>query len=86
MGYYWGTTAGNHDSEAELNRKQVSEFDRSYKMSLTKPNSADISNEFNYMLPVYDETGEEIVQRLWFLDTGVSDCLGVPGYGCAEPD
>jgi hypothetical protein len=25
------------------------------------------------------------VQRLWFLDTGVADCLGIPGYGCIEP-
>lgn len=54
-------------------------------MSLTQPNSGDIANEFNYVLPVYDKTENEIVQRLWFLDTGVADCLGIPGYGCIEP-
>lgn len=58
MGFWFATTAGNHDSEADLTREQVSELDRSYKMSLTKPNAADISHVFNYMLPVYDEIGE----------------------------
>ena len=45
---YWATTAGNHDSEADLTREQVSEFDRSFNMSLTQPNAANISHAFNY--------------------------------------
>jgi predicted phosphodiesterase len=53
-GQYWGTTAGNHDTEADLNREEVSELDRTYALSLTKPNAANISHAFNYMLPVYD--------------------------------
>ncbi len=38
------------------------------------------------MLPIYGQTSDEIKSRLWFLDTGDEDCLGIPGYGCVMPD
>jgi len=38
------------------------------------------------MLPVYDEAGEKIIFRLWFVDSGDSDCLGVTGYDCVKND
>ena len=37
-GKYWATTAGNHDEEGDLTREQISEVDRSFSNSLTKPN------------------------------------------------
>lgn len=37
-GIYWATTAGNHDEEADLNREEISEVDRSFNLSLTLPN------------------------------------------------
>jgi hypothetical protein len=86
LGYNWATAAGNHDSQGDLNREQISELDRSFEMSLTQPNAADISHSFNYVLPVYDKTGTEIKTRLWFLDTGDRDCHGVQGYDCVYPD
>ncbi len=43
-GHYWATTAGNHDEEGDLSRAEISEVDRSYNMSLTKPNMANISH------------------------------------------
>jgi hypothetical protein len=52
-GTYWATTAGNHDSEADLTREEISELDRSFPLSLTQPNAANISHAFNYMLPIY---------------------------------
>jgi len=56
-------------------------------MSLTKPNAEpNLTHAFNYMLPVYDENGEDITMRLWFIDTGDDDCMGVGGYDCAHPD
>jgi len=55
-------------------------------MSLTQPNAANISHSFNYVLPIYDETGVEIMNRLWFLDTGDWGCEGVSGYDCVYPD
>lgn len=85
-GQYWATTAGNHDTEADLTREEVSEVDRSYNLSLTQPNAANISNAFNYMLPVYDQAGANIATRLWFLDTGHEACLGEEGWDCVRPD
>lgn len=86
LGYNWAITAGNHDSQGDLTREQLSEFDRSFAMSLTQPNAANISHSFNYVLPIYDETGVEILNRLWFLDTGDWGCEGVSGYDCVYPD
>lgn len=85
-GHYWATTAGNHDEEGDLTRAEISEVDRSYNMSLTKPNSANISHSFNYYLPIFDKDGQEISFRLWFLDTGHEDCLNQKRWGCVHPD
>lgn len=51
---HWALTAGNHDTQADLTREQVSELDRTYNLSLTLPNAGNLSHAFNYMLPVYD--------------------------------
>lgn len=72
---YWATTAGNHDTEADLTRDEISAVDRSFEFSLTLPNQANISHAFNYMLPVYNQSGDDINFRLWFLDTGHDNCL-----------
>lgn len=58
----------------------------SFDNAMTLPNAAAISNSFNYVLPVYDAAGENVVMRLWFLDSGDQDCLGVEGFGCIHPD
>lgn len=85
---FWALTLGNHDSQADLNRQEISELDRTYNLSLTKPNAeANLSHAFNYMLPVYDQNGTEVKFRLWFLDSGEdSDCMGVYGFDCVRPD
>eukprot|EP00349_Pseudokeronopsis_sp_Brazil_P000071 CAMPEP_0202956268 /NCGR_PEP_ID=MMETSP1396-20130829/775_1 /ASSEMBLY_ACC=CAM_ASM_000872 /TAXON_ID= /ORGANISM="Pseudokeronopsis sp., Strain Brazil" /LENGTH=280 /DNA_ID=CAMNT_0049673199 /DNA_START=284 /DNA_END=1126 /DNA_ORIENTATION=+ len=85
-GYYWATTAGNHDTQADLTREEVSELDRSYELSLTRENAADLSHSFNYFLPVYDEEGSAEQFRLWFLDSGEEGCMDVAGYDCVRPD
>lgn len=79
-------TAGNHDSQGDITREEVSEVDRSYNLSLTKPNAANISHSFNYWLPVYNSNGTEIAFRLWFIDSGDEGCLGTNGYDCVRPD
>lgn len=83
-GIYWATTAGNHDTEADLTRDEISAVDRSFEYSLTLPNQANISHAFNYMLPVYNDT--DIGFRLWFLDTGHDNCLDQGGWDCVRPD
>lgn len=49
----WALTAGNHDTQGDLTREQVSELDRTYNLSMTQPNGGDISHAFNYWLPIY---------------------------------
>lgn len=85
-GLNWAFTGGNHDEEGDLTREQVSEVDRSYDLSLTKPNQANITHVFNYHLSVYDGNGENVAFRLWFLDTGREDCLNQQKWGCVHPD
>lgn len=63
----------------------MSEFDRSFPLSLTLPNGGEISHAFNYVLYVYGHRSDVQI-RLWFLDTGDDKCLDVPGYGCVMPD
>ena len=82
----WALTAGNHDTQADLSREEISELDRTYNLSLTRPNAANISHAFNYVLPVYDANGTEVGFRLWFLDSGEEGCMGVGGYDCVRPD
>ena len=64
----------------------MSELDRSYDLSLTQPNAAEISHSFNYMVPIYDKSGSHVLFRLWFLDSGEEGCMGVKGYDCVRPD
>lgn len=83
---HWAFTAGNHDSQADLTREEISEVDRSYNLSVTLPNAGNLSHALNFMLPVYDQNGENIAFRLWFLDSGDEGCMGVHGYDCVMPD
>lgn len=53
---------------------------------MTKPNSGNLSHAFNYVLPIYDEDGEDVEFRLWFLDSGDEGCMGQRGYDCVMPD
>lgn len=70
-----------------MTREQLSEFDRSYANSMTQPNAEEgLTHAFNYVLPVYDETGENVVFRNWYLDSGDHECLVVNGYSCVFPD
>lgn len=84
---YFCSTAGNHDSEADMTREQLSALDREHEYSLTKPNAQDgLSHAFNYLLPIYDNNGTDVRFRVWCLDTGHKGCLGVKGCSCAKPD
>lgn len=56
-------------------------------MSLTRPNAGDIARAFNYVIPVYDKSGESIITRLWFIDSGAQAfCYGKYGYDCVKED
>lgn len=38
------------------------------------------------MLPVFGQSGYDVQFRMWFLDTGDSDCEDIKGYACILPD
>lgn len=83
---HWAFTAGNHDSQADLTREEISEVDRSYNLSVTLPNAGNLSHALNFMLPIYDQNGTNVAFRFWFLDSGDESCMGVHGYDCVMPD
>ena len=85
-GLHWAVAGGNHDEEGDLTRAQVSEVDRSYPNSLTQPNPGNITHVFNYHLEIFDNKGQNVTTRLWFLDTGREDCLKQLRWGCVHPD
>lgn len=58
---FWAVTGGNHDSDADLTRTEVAEIDRQFYYSLTQPGPVNVSNAYNYMLPVYDVSGMQIL-------------------------
>ncbi|CDW79475.1 ser thr phosphatase family superfamily protein [Stylonychia lemnae] len=82
----WAVTAGNHDDEVDITKEEMSELDRSHDLSYTLPNSGNISKVFNYLLPIYDQSGKNIMYRLWFLDSGNLHCQNFDGYDCFEQD
>ena len=48
---------------------------------------ASIPRDLNYILPIYDSDGEDIMVRLWFMDSGMQDdCLDAIGWGCLLPE
>jgi len=58
-----------------------------YNLSVTLPNAANISHDFNYVLPVFRNDSDEIALRLWSIDTGESyGCMGSHGYDCVRDD
>jgi hypothetical protein len=85
-GQYRATTAGNYDEEGDMTRAQISGVERSYNLSLTKPNIANITHSFNYCNPLNDKDGNDISFRLWFLDTGHKDCLNQKRWGFVHPN
>ncbi len=85
-GYRWASTCGNHDSQADLTREQISELDVSFDLSMTLPNQGNISHSFNYWLPIYGQNDSDVHLRLWFLDSGDGNCLEIKGYDCIRPD
>lgn len=77
---------GNHDSQADLNRRQVTELDLTGSESLTKEGPSDIHGSTNYVKAVYDSKGEKKLFYLWAFDSMSDDCEGVGGWGCVYPD
>ena len=80
---FYGYTLGNHDSEADLTRRQIVDLDMLHPYSLTKQAEAPGYGASTFVIPVMSSKNpEEIVMNLWFFDSQQYTCLGVPGFGC----
>lgn len=66
---------GNHDGEADLQRREIAELDAaSGLLSLTQPGPQDITGAANYYLDVYDSAGRTVAARIWMLDSMARGC------------
>lgn len=81
----YGYTLGNHDSEADLNRKEIVELDMTHPFSYTDLFEDD-GKASTFVVPVHSTYNHsEVVFNIWFFDSGDYNCLGVYGYGCVGP-
>ncbi|KAK8793460.1 hypothetical protein WA158_004819 [Blastocystis sp. Blastoise] len=82
----YGYTLGNHDSEADKNRREIMEIDEQNPWSYSQEGPKDVVGASNFMVPVYAYKNDtKIVLTLWFLDSGDYNCMGQAGYGCIDP-
>lgn len=79
---------GNHDTEAELDGRQVLQLDMSWsQLSLTQQGPPNITGASNYWLDVLNSTGDAVAARVWVLDSGSKGCEGVRhSWGCVGFD
>jgi hypothetical protein len=81
----WAIALGNHDAEADLTRREIVTLDRRSSLSRTLHGPLDIPGASNYYLPVFAHDRDQVLAYLWVFDSGDSNCLGVPGWGCVHP-
>ena len=79
----YGYTLGNHDSEADLNRRQIVELDMKHPYSYTQICPEEVPGASNYYIPVYSAKDEnKVVMNIWFFDSQRWGCVGIEGFGC----
>ena len=76
---------GNHDSQADLNRDQVTDVDTELDISLTQKGPKNVTGSTNYVKAVYDHTKSKKLFYLWAFDSMSDGCEGVEGWGCIYP-
>ena len=68
----YGYTLGNHDSEADLTRREI-----------VTVAADDLEGASTFVIPVYSsKNSHEVVMNLWFFDSNDYNCMGLKGYGC----
>ena len=77
---------GNHDSQADLDRDEVTDVDIQLDISLTQKGPSNIEGSTNYVKAVYDHTKTKKLFYLWAFDSMSDDCEGVSGWGCIYPN
>lgn len=79
----YGYTLGNHDSEADLTRREIVTVDMTNPYSYTEMAADDLEGASTFVIPVYSSKNSyEVVMNLWFFDSNDYNCMGLKGYGC----
>mmetsp|Transcript_54360 Transcript_54360/g.116077 ORF Transcript_54360/g.116077 Transcript_54360/m.116077 type:complete len:419 (+) Transcript_54360:92-1348(+) len=93
-------TLGNHDRIPGKDLKPVPGNETDYSVpdhwimeqdirnqkSLTQDGPVSIHGASNYVVPIMDATGKEIVAYVWLMDSSDNNCMGTTGWGCVYPD
>ena len=66
----WANVYGNHEREGAFENKLLQPIFESYKNCISKEGPEDIHGTSNFMLPVKDSKGENIIFNVWGLDSG----------------
>jgi len=85
FGVPWALTLGNHDTEADLEGRQIMELDSKHNLSLSRESFSFLSHSSNYFVPINYKGELRFV--LWLLDSGNRNhCDGLYGYDCVHKD
>jgi len=84
----WANALGNHDSEADLSKREIIAQEMTNPLSLTQLGPSGIQGASNYYLPVLESDAQSNTAAavLYLFDSGHEDCLGVKGWDCVYPD
>jgi len=87
MGIRYAFTLGNHDTDADLNAKEVGELDKTHSYSLFNgTDTIDPKSYSNYHLEVkssFKEFKDQTTALLWIFDSKNRGCMDVPeSWGC----
>ncbi|KAK8790984.1 hypothetical protein WA158_005615 [Blastocystis sp. Blastoise] len=86
-GIPYALVLGNHDSEGDLDRKQVMKLDITNPMSVSQVSPEELPGGSNYYFPLYGSNNSTKVEvMLWFFDSMYKYCGGIEGYGCVETE
>jgi len=85
---YYAYLLGNHDSEADLTRREIMQLDMTHPYSVSQLSEEGMSGASTYSIPVYSSINHsKAAANLWIFDSGSEGCDGVnEGYGCIEKD
>ncbi|MBE7036821.1 MAG: hypothetical protein E7403_05970 [Ruminococcaceae bacterium] len=65
----WAHVFGNHDHDVELDIAVQQELYESYPFCVSAHTDASVHGKSNFVLPIYDQTGEEVLFHVWGMDT-----------------
>lgn len=65
----WAHIYGNHDYDVKCDIAEQQALYESYSMCVSKHTDESVHGKSNFVLPIYDRTGNQVVFNVWGLDT-----------------